>query len=298
MKDICCMPSRKRTDLIDFITPSRRGHLYYRHILQEAALDPQRWMRHHFIVVFDDDHEDNVQALLRWLDKARETMVLPRVSATNAPMGRPDMLRQLGVSIGSNPYVYFQDDDDPLPLHLDERMAMMEHGHLDAVFGATETVTERGIVVEQFPRIVNSRFVSDVLAGQALFPSYGHPLAALYSREALDRVPIFDGCHYHNSNSMPFNVRFMNAPGIITVIENVCRRVRLHRDNDTGILHPSAAAELAADIRRWRVHIVSAAVVAFQEMIAEYLETGWIQTYREIVTLVDEELEYRKQRLP
>src|SRR5690606_31883865 len=155
------MPTQRRTDLIDFITPSRRGHLTYRRILQEAALDPQRWMRHHFIVVFDDDNDDNVQALLRWLDKARETMVLPRVSATNAPAGSADVLRQLGFSIGSNPYVYFQDDDDPLPLHLDSRMAMMEYGHLDAVFGATETVTERGTVVEQFPRIVNGRFASD-----------------------------------------------------------------------------------------------------------------------------------------
>ncbi|MCO7728729.1 hypothetical protein NJB93_19290 [Brucella intermedia] len=284
------MAGRKRTDLIDFITPSRRGHLYYRRILQEAALDPQRWMRHHFIVVFDDDHEDNVQALLRWLDRARETMVLPRVSATNAPAGSPDILRQIGLSIGSNPYVYFQDDDDPLPLHLDRRMAMMEHGHLDAVFGATETITERGVTVEQFPRIVNGRFVSDVLAGQAVFPSYGHPLAALFTRKVLNRVPIYDGRHYHNGNALPFNVRFMNTGVIITSLPDVCRRVRLHADNDSGILGALAAMELAADIRRWRDYILAPTVAAFQDMVADYLESGWVQTFREIATLVDEEL--------
>jgi len=288
------MPNRSRTDLIDFITPSRRGHLAYRRILQEAALDPQRWMRHHFIVVFDDDHENNVQALLRWLDRARETMVLPRVSATNAPAGSPDVLRQIGLSIGSNPYVYFQDDDDPLPLHLDERMAMMEYGHLDAVFGATETVTERGVVVEQFPRIVNGRFANDVLAGQSLFPSYGHPLAALFSRRALARIPIYDGCRYHTGNALPFNVRFLNAGVIITYRPDVCRRVRLHADNDTGILQPSAAKELAADIRRWRDHIIAPAVAVFQGTVAEYLETGWIQTFREIALLVDDEIEFIK----
>lgn len=286
------MPNRSRTDLIDFITPSRRGHLYYRRILQEAALDPQRWMRHHFIVVFDDDHEDNVQALLRWLDKARETMVLPRVSATNAPMGRPDMLRQLGLTIGSNPYVYFQDDDDPLPLHLEERMAMMEHGHLDAVFGATETITERGVTVEQFPRIVHGRFVSDVLAGQAMFPSYGHPLAALFTRKVLNRVPIYDGRHYHNGNALPFNVRFMNSGVIITSLPDICRRVRLHSDNDTGILGTRAAIELASDIRSWRDHILNPIVARFQDIVADHLETGWVQTFREIATLVDEELEF------
>ena len=284
------MASRKRTDLIDFITPSRRGHLYYRRILQEAALDPQRWMRHHFIVVFDDDHEDNVQALLRWLDRARETMVLPRVSATNAPAGSPDILRQIGLSIGSNPYVYFQDDDDPLPLHLDRRMAMMEHGHLDAVFGATETITERGVTVEQFPRIVNGRFVSDVLAGQAVFPSYGHPLAALFTRKVLNRVPIYDGRHYHNGSALPFNVRFMNTGVIITSLPDICRRVRLHADNDSGILGPVPAMELAADIRRWRDYILAPTVAAFQDMVADYLESGWVQTFLEIATLVDEEL--------
>lgn len=285
------MAGRKRTDLIDFITPSRRGHLYYRRILQETALDPQRWMRHHFIVVFDDDHEDNVQALLRWLDRARETMVLPRVSATNAPAGSPDILRQIGLSIGSNPYVYFQDDDDPLPLHLDERMTMMEYGHLDAVFGATETVTGRGVVVEQFPRIVNGRFVSDVLAGQAIFPSYGHPLAALFTRKALDRVPIYDGRHYHNGSALPFNVRFMNTRNIITALPDVCRRVRLHGDNDSGILEAPAAKELAADIHRWVDYISRPSVAAFHWMVAEYLESGWLQTFQEIAALVDEELE-------
>jgi len=284
------MAGRKRTDLIDFITPSRRGHLYYRRILQEAALDPQRWMRHHFIVVFDDDHEDNVQALLRWLDRARETMVLPRVSATNAAAGSPDILRQIGLSIGSNPYVYFQDDDDPLPLHLDHRMTMMEYGHLDAVFGATETITERGVTVEQFPRIVNGRFVSDVLAGQAVFPSYGHPLAALFTRKVLNRVPLYDGRHYHNGSALPFNVRFMNTGVIITSLPDVCRRVRLHADNDSGILGPLAAMELATDIRRWRDYILAPGVAAFQDMVAGYLESGWVQTFREIATLVDEEL--------
>lgn len=285
------MPNRQRTDLIDFITPSRRGHLTYRRILQEAALDPQRWMRHHFIVVFDDDHEDNVQALLRWLDTARETMVLPRVSATNAPAGSADVLRQLGFSIGSNPYVYFQDDDDPLPLNLDSRMAMMEYGHLDAVFGATETVTERGVVVEQFPRIVSGRFATDVLAGQAVFPSYGHPLAALFTRKALDRVPIHDGRTYLCGNALPFNVRFMNTPYIITALPDVCRRVRLHADNDSGILEAPAAKELAADIHRWVDYISRPSVAAFHWMVAEYLESGWLQTFQEIAALVDEELE-------
>lgn len=58
---------------------------------------------------------ENVHALLSWLDKARETMVLPRISATNTPAGSPDILHQIALGIGSNPYVYFQDDDDPLP---------------------------------------------------------------------------------------------------------------------------------------------------------------------------------------
>ncbi len=280
-----------RTDLIDVITPSRRGFHYYRRILQEAALNPQRWMRHHFIVIFDDDHENNVHALLRWLDKARETMVLPRISATNAPAGSPDILRQIGLGMGSNPYVYFQDDDDPLPLHLDQCMKLMEHGHLDAVFGGTETITERGMTVEQFPRIINGKFVGDVLAGQALFPSYGHPLAALFTRKVLQRVPIYDGSHYHNGNALPFNVRFMNSCVIITALPDICRRVRLHRDNDTGILNTRSAMELATDIRQWRDYIHNPTVVKFQSIIANYLETGWIKTFREIATLVDEELE-------
>ncbi|WP_374834467.1 hypothetical protein [Paenochrobactrum pullorum] len=281
-----------RTDLIDVITPSRRGQIFYRRILQEAALNPQRWMRHHFIVIFDDDHGDNVKALLRWIEQARETMVLPRVTVTNMPAGDANILRQFGLALGDSPFVYFQDDDDPLPCHLDERIALMHDSPVDAVFGATETVTSRGIVVEQFPRIHDDSFTVDVLAGQAMFPSYGHPLAALFSRKMLERVPIDDGRSYHGGNGLPFNVRLMNAGVIITALPTVCRRVRLHTDNDNGIIERISAAELASDIRNWRDYIGCANVRAFHDTIAIGLEFGLISTFKEIATLVDIELGY------
>lgn len=168
-------------------------------------------------------------------------------------------------------------------------MNLMGHGHLDAVFSGTETITERGMTVDQFPRILSSRFVSDVSAGQALFPSYGHPFAALFTRKVLQRVPIYDGTHYHNGNALPFNVGFMNSCVIITALSDIVRRVRLHRDNDTGILNTRSAMELATDIRQWRDYIDNPVVIKFQSMIADYLESDWIKTFREITALVDEE---------
>lgn len=72
--------------------------------------------------------------------------------------------------------------------------------HLDTVFGGTETVTERGMAVEQFSRILNGKFVNDVLVGLALFPSYRLPLAALFRRQVLNRVPIYEGKYYHNAH--------------------------------------------------------------------------------------------------
>lgn len=83
----------------------------------------------------------------------------------------------------------------------------------------------------------------------------------------------------------------MNSCVIITALPDICRRVRLHHDNDTGILNTRFAMELAADIRQWREYIRNPAVVKFQTMIAAYLAGGWIKTFREIATLVDEELE-------
>lgn len=192
-------------------------------------------MRHHFIVVFNDDHGDNV--------------VLPRVTVTNMPIGDANILMQFGLTLGDSPFVYFPDDDNSLPCHLDELLALIQDSPIDAAFGAPETVSPRGIMIEQFPRIQAGKFIVDALAGQALLPSYALPLAALFSRRMVERVHVDDGRSYHGGNGLPFNVQLMNADVLITALPSMGRRVRLHKDNDNGIIAPLPVSELASDIR-------------------------------------------------
>lgn len=278
-----------REDLIDFVIVSRRSIDYVTKILIEASHNPTKWGRHNFIVVYDDDHK---RAELRnWVAENYDIYALPHVTVCTARPGYMrdlNALRQQGLEQGINKFVYFQDDDDALPEGLDRRMRMMENSSWLAVFGITQTESNRGQVIEEFPVLTNGSFMYEPLDACKLFPIYVHPQAALFKRELFKQIPIQTDKKYNATSSLSFMLRLCHSGLPITFLPDVVRHVSLHSDNDTGILNTKQAEELVEDIVHWHDEMeLPEDIQNFQKLIARNLSVGTISTYREIAAQVE-----------
>ncbi|MEC9291713.1 MAG: hypothetical protein VX730_04850 [Pseudomonadota bacterium] len=286
-----------RTDLVDIVTPSRRGAAVYKDILVEAAQSPEKWIRHHFIVVFDTDTDHERLKLEHWLAHTREVLPLPRVTvltATETERRNQNALRQKALEQGSNPYVYFQDDDDFLPLNLDHFLqAAEEEQELAAVYGVTETVNSKHHLIEQFPTLHNNMFEVDAEEASRWFPTYAHPIAALFKRDMVEDIPIYkEGDPSFCTGASVFCLRLTESGKAFKFIPKVIRQVKLHEDNDDGILTEILREEIARDIKDWLSEIRNEDIKGFHLEIAEALEKGWITTFREIAAMVEMKLGY------
>lgn len=281
-----------RTDKIDFVVPSRRGLASVQNILEEAAKAPDTWARHSFFIICDTAPQ--ADAITAWMEEQRDVLPLPQVTvlvAEKGTAGNLNALRQQALAAGNNPYVYFQDDDDPLPSGLDRRARIMDNADIVAVYGVTETIDTRNHVVESFPTIVGGAFVADPLEGARWFPTYPHPLAALFKREVFARVPYDDGNLYKICGDGAFLLRLMAASEPVQFLPDVVRRVRHHTDNDSGIMDKKMRLALATDIKTWHPQLKNQSVAAFHKDISNALVAGDITTFKEIDALVEARME-------
>ena len=203
------------------------------------------------------------------------------------------VLRQFGLTLSQNPYVYFQDDDDPLPKGLETRIKLMRREPYDVIFGVTETRTARGQMIERFPTLdANGRPMYDLAEGIKLFPTYVHPCAALYRREALEKIKIDDGHDYNICGIGAFLTRFINEGSLVQALPDIMRIGQQNRDNmSEPILDQKQRLLLAEDIRVWQKYINDPVVRAFQEEIRQDLIRGEIITFRDITARVESRLE-------
>jgi hypothetical protein len=281
-----------RTDCIDFIIVSNRSLNTIDKVFKEAALNPSKWMNHHFYVVYDTEEECKI--LKAWVEEAREFMSLPKITTVLAApenIKNVTALRQQGLEQGSNPYIYFQDDDDPLPMGVDRRMKMMDSNNWVAIYGLTRSVGPRGQLIEEFPTLAQDNFMYEPVEATKLFPTYTHPLAALFKRSLFDKVSLGDDHRYQYSGSNAFCVRLFMSGLPIHFLPDVVRTVRHHTGNNNGIFQKTEASQLAHDIHLWQEHIQDTDILQFQKNIAQSLIDGRITTYREIDAQVEEKME-------
>lgn len=286
-----------RTDLVDIITPSRRGAALYKRILEQAASDPKKWARHHFIVIFDTDTDHERLKLEHWLAHTREILALPRVTALTATpeiRRNPNALRQRALEHGQNPFIYFQDDDDELLLNLEYFLQHAEsHPETHAIYGVTETVNSKHHLIERFPSVHNDMFEFDVAEAARWFPTYAHPIAGLFRRKLLTQIPIFKaGDPAFCTGAAIFSLR-LHAQGVpLVFLPQVIRQTMLHEDNDSGILTDTHRQEIVQDITDWLPELNDEEVIAFHQDILDALSKGWITTYREIAAMIETQLGY------
>ena len=280
---------------IDLVVPTRRDPEFAIELMKNAGENPF-WQQHTMLFVFDQDTTEVEDDFRAWVRKAREDLPLPWVLTTTAePEARQNLaaLRQQGVGMGVNPFVYFQDDDDPLPSGMPRRIDLMQSQGWDAVYGAVETVTSRGQMIERFPGINGSgQFAYDPVAGSRWFPTYLHPLAALFKRSVFEAVPYFDGNAYKMCDNAAFFTRLLFSGAKVTALPDIVRRAVQHDDNiSEPILNGWQRENLVHDMKVWRACITDPAVAEFQDDVAAQLQDGLLSTFKEIDALVEGKIE-------
>lgn len=279
---------------VDLIIPTRRGVEALSVLFKEASKSTE-WLKHTFCLVFDHTAQAEAAEFRDWLEQNKH-LAFPKVRASFAPpeaKGSLNKLRQFGLTLSQNPYVYFQDDDDPLPKGLETRIKLMRREPYDVIFGVTETRTARGQMIERFPTLdANGRPMYDLAEGIKLFPTYVHPCAALYRREALEKVKIDDGHDYNICGIGAFLTRFINEGSLVQALPDIMRIGQQNRDNmSEPILDQKQRLLLAEDISVWQKYINDPVVRAFQEEIRQDLIHGEIITFRDITARVESRLE-------
>jgi hypothetical protein len=273
---------------IDFVIVSRRDISNIQRILLTAADNPEIWGNNHFIVVYDIP--EMAAELKHWINEMLEVMPLPRITACAARpgnMGNISALREQGMEQGENPYVYFQDDDDPLPQNLDQCLAIMESGTVNVVYGIADSRNTRGQTVESLPHVQNQHFATSPEDAMRYMPTYVHPLSALFKRTVFDTVHMDDGHRYNRGGAYALTVRMLEANIPMSFIPQIIRIRKLHADNDSPILDLRAQKEFSQDILHWSQYIKNDEMREFQRQISHELNSGNLATMSDISAKVD-----------
>lgn len=280
---------------IDFVIPTRHDTSFVLRLLEQAAENPW-WVCHTFHFVYDANAQESIHKLRTWLSDNREKP-LPNIETYFAPpqaTGRPNLLRQIGLNQGENPFVYFQDDDDPLPQNLDKCLEVMaDNPDCAAVFGLTETYTPRGQRIERFPTMdLDVYGPQNIIDGMRIFPTYGHALSGVFRREIFTDTPLDDGQNYQMCGINAFILQLLENHPDVRAIPHVVRKVRQNPENPRSpVFEEQRRLLLAEDISLWQRYISAPRVRRFHEQVREGLMAADISSYRDITALIEQTLE-------
>lgn len=280
---------KKRSDLIDFVIVSRRPLTFITTLIEHVSADAIRWCKHHFIIVYD--RESQKKELQKWLSEHQDILSLPKITVCVARPGYArniNALRAQALDQGENPYVYFQDDDDPLPEGLDHRIHLLENSKAEVAYGISENVSERGQLIEQFPPLNGMQFTVDVYEAVKWFPSYIHPLSGLFKRTLFEKVPLYIGRKEFLTSSYGFMARLVHSGVEYSILPDKVRTIVHHADNDSSIFSSEQIEKMLSDIALWsEMPDIPEDVKTFYKFIARQLAQKEILTYREISALVE-----------
>jgi hypothetical protein len=277
---------------IDIVIVSRRGAAAVQKVIMDTQKNPLFWLKSNFIVVFDE-RPNEVEKLQKWHATMSEMEPFPRLTVMNINDKRGDLnyLRQQGIEQGRLPFVYFQDDDDDLPINVEIAIKLLnDTPYLHAVFGVTESINKHYQIVEQYPVIsADGNFKVDPVEGTRWFATYPHPSAAVFRRKTFESFPYHTDELYRVCGNGAFLTKLLSSGGQIVFIPYVIRRALLHGHNMTPpVIDAETCNALALDIENWQQYVTSREVKSFQEKIIERLRNGEITSFKEIDAMVEE----------
>lgn len=289
-RSICC-------DVILPITNYKR----FIYLLNKASENPQ-WLRHSFVVITDGLSAEDEKTMHDWYYETRVTKPMPNVTIIKA---RHDIEGNISeqyasaIIAGDNPFVYFQNEKDELPINIDKSIYQLYYNDdVDIIMGKCETFLEDKTPIEVFPMTnINGEFLYDCATAMMLFPSYAHPLSAVMRKDVFLKEPyIQQGKPYHEFAYYSFALRCIQNEdvgiGYMPYTIKISNRLKEHAIT----MGPKLRQKLIEDAKLWVQEVTHQDSKEFQEEIISMLEKGEITTFKEIDARVEDYMDakYRK----
>lgn len=282
---ICC-------DLLIPVTSAKR----FIYLLTKAS-ESARWMRHGFIFVLDNVSEEQERKINDWYYNTRVTTTLPDVSIVKAPngfSGNKAALFSSGIKVSTNPYIYFQNEKDELPINIDSCVNFLyKNKDYVACFGQCETFLEDGTLLEKFPIIdFKGNYNYDCTEASKLFPSYVHPLSAVFRKEVFDKVPYWDNDKaFRDFSYYYFLLRLLSNSEFKIKYMPYVVKIAKRSSQAASSISAKIRQDLVHDIKLWLTEFPDSLYRDFQLEILELLENGSITTFKEIDARIEDYLD-------
>lgn len=281
-RSICC-------DILLPITNYNR----FVYFLTKASENPQ-WLRHSFVVITDGLSSSDEKAMEAWYYENRVKKPMPEVTIMKTKNSLEKNITAQYNSLlmaGSNPYVYFQNENDELPINIDKAIYFLYHNKdVDIVMGKCETFLEDKTPIEVFPMTtIQGDFLYDCELAMRLFPSYLHPLSSVMRKRVFSKVPYYDPDKNFKDFAFYYFilrcVEFKKAK-----IEYVPYTIKISNRKRENAITMSAGLRqrLVHDIRLWVNEFPESENKTFQMDILNLLEKGEITTFKEIDARVED----------
>lgn len=288
-RSICCDVVISLTDQANF-----------QRLLNKAAENPQ-WLRHSFIVVLDKISEEVEKKLQEWYYDTRVKHPMPDVTFIRARgdiEGRITMQYKSALVAGDNPFVYFQDEKDNLPINIDKSIYHLYYNkNIDVVIGKCETFLQDGTPVEVFPMTnIKGEFLYDCHDAMMLFPSYAHPLSSVIRKSLFNKIDYSDDSEDFNEFAFyDFALRAMQDDNVGIEYMPYTIKISTRCKQYAVAMGPLLRQRLVSDAKLWIKNLPVGNNKEFQIDIIKMLECGEITTFKEIDARVEDYMDSHKK---
>lgn len=263
----------------------------------DKASDSSQWLRHTFIVMLDGVNIEDEKALQNWYYETRVKKPMPEVVITQVRsdlVGNKTAIYQSAILIGDNPYIYFQNEKDRLPVNIDKTINFLyKNKDVDMCVAKCETYLEDKTPIETFPMTdIHNNFLYDCQKATLLFPSYLHPLSAVFRKTIFKKIPYWDSAkNFSEYAYYYFILRCIYSQNVKIEYMPYTIKISLRDKEHAIIMGPKTRQKLVNDIKLWAVEMPDDEFKDFQLDILHLLETGSITTFKEIDARIEDYLD-------
>lgn len=284
---ICC----------DVILPIS-NHKRFMYLLNKAA-ESSQWLRHTFIVILDGVSVEDEKQLQDWYYETRVQRALPEVVISKARSdlsGNITAIYNSGILMGDNPFVYFQDEKDELPVNIDKSINYLyKNKDVDMCVAKCETFLEDRTPIEVFPvTSLKGDFLYSCEEATKLFPSYLHPLSSVIRKDLFKKIQYWDPAKAFSEFSYYyFILRCFYLKNVKIKFMPYTIKISNRKKEHAVVMGPLTRQKLVNDIRLWSAELPDDEYKEFQLEIMHLLETGAIITFKEIDARIEDYLDTR-----
>lgn len=269
------------------------------HLLTKASENPQ-WLRHSFVVITNGISAQDEKAMQDWYYENRVKKPMPNVSIIKArddAKGNISSLYMAAMVAGDNPFVYFQDEKDELPVNIDKSIYyLVKNPQTDILIGKCETFLEDGTPIEVFPMSnIKGQFLYSCEEATKLFPSYLHPLSSVMRKEVFNKISYSDASKKLTEFAYySFALRALEQEDVKVEYVSYTIKISTRQREHAITMGPKMRQRLVKSIKIWVEDLPEGPEKEFQVEIMHLMERGEITTFKEIDARIEDYLDSKK----